>query len=185
MDAITLLKDDHKTVKGLFTKYEALGDRAIKSKQNIADRVIKELSIHAAIEEQVVYPAIRRSVTGGAQLVDHALQEHQEAKEALARLERLSPSDDDFDEVMTDLIEDVRSHMREEEGTIFPRLRDSMGRNELQQMADALKMAKRGAPTHPHPRAPSTPPGNIIAGAAAGVLDRLRDLGREAINRGR
>ncbi|MDQ1374877.1 MAG: hypothetical protein QOJ09_2215 [Actinomycetota bacterium] len=59
MDAITLLKNDHKAVSALFKRFEKLGDRAEKSKREIVDKIIEELSIHAAIEEQLFYPAAR------------------------------------------------------------------------------------------------------------------------------
>jgi len=62
LDAITLLKDDHKTVKGLFKRYEQAGDRAYTTKRKLADSVIRELSIHAAIEEQLFYPTVRSRV---------------------------------------------------------------------------------------------------------------------------
>ena len=62
MDAITLLKADHKTVSGLFKQFDKLGDRAEKSKKELVDKIIEELSIHASIEEQLFYPAARECV---------------------------------------------------------------------------------------------------------------------------
>ncbi|MDQ3977971.1 MAG: hemerythrin domain-containing protein [Actinomycetota bacterium] len=62
MDAITLLKQDHKTVEGLFKKFEKTGPKAHKTRRDLAEKIIKELSVHAAIEEQVFYPAIREAV---------------------------------------------------------------------------------------------------------------------------
>ena len=56
MDAITMLKEDHKTVEQLFKRFEKAGDRAFTEKRKIADQVIEALSKHAAIEEQVFYP---------------------------------------------------------------------------------------------------------------------------------
>jgi hypothetical protein len=50
-------------------------------------------------------------------------------------------------------------------------------------MGDAMRMAKRVAPTHPHPNAPSTPPGNIVAGLAVSVIDKIRDVARDAVRR--
>ena len=59
MDAITLLKDDHKTVEQLFKRFEKAGDQAYVEKREIVDRIIEELSMHAAIEEQLFYPVTR------------------------------------------------------------------------------------------------------------------------------
>src|SRR4051812_26398581 len=58
MDAITLLKSDHKTVEGLFKKFEKAGPSAVKTKQQLVKKIIEELAVHAAIEEQVFYPAV-------------------------------------------------------------------------------------------------------------------------------
>ncbi|MDQ3991951.1 MAG: hemerythrin domain-containing protein, partial [Actinomycetota bacterium] len=67
MDAITLLKDDHRTVEELFKKYESTGTRALKSRRRIVDRIIEELSKHAAIEEQVFYPLAREATEGSTE----------------------------------------------------------------------------------------------------------------------
>ncbi|GAA1392820.1 hypothetical protein GCM10009639_25010 [Kitasatospora putterlickiae] len=61
MDAIVLLKDDHKTVEKLFKEFEKAGDEAYAEKRRIADQVIEELTVHAVIEEQVFYPAAREA----------------------------------------------------------------------------------------------------------------------------
>jgi len=69
----------------------------------------------------------------------------------------------------------VRHHVEEEETELFPKLRASITTAELQEMGGALASAKKLAPTHPHPNAPDTPPGNVAAGAAAAVIDKARD----------
>ena len=61
-DAITLLKDDHKTVERLFKQFEKAGDSAFVEKRRIVDRIIEELSVHASIEEQYFYPVTRATV---------------------------------------------------------------------------------------------------------------------------
>jgi hypothetical protein len=81
--------------------------------------------------------------------------------------------------------------VEEEESELFPELRKSMKRKELEELAQALEKAKQAAPTHPHPRAPDTPPGNLVAGVAAGAVDRAQDTGKTTVrkilgrNRGR
>lgn len=74
MDAIALTKKDHRTVEDLFKRYQKLGPRALKSKQRLVERLTKELSIHAAIEEQLLYPALHRASSDG--MVEEALSEH-------------------------------------------------------------------------------------------------------------
>ncbi len=64
MDAITLLKDDHKAVEALFKRFEKAGDNAFVEKRAMVDKIIEELSIHAAVEEQLFYPVTRATVPG-------------------------------------------------------------------------------------------------------------------------
>jgi hemerythrin superfamily protein len=175
MDAITLLKDDHKTVEQLFKRFEKAGDRAYAEKRNVVDRVTEALSVHAAIEEQLFYPAVRATVPGTEDMALESLEEHHIVKWVLSELEDMDPDDERFDAKVTVLIENVRHHVREEEQEFFPRVRDELGRDALNQLGDAMVEAKKTAPTHPHPRSPDSPPGNVVVGAAAGVADRIGD----------
>src|SRR5689334_8439076 len=76
MDAITLLKDDHRTVEQLFKRFEKAGDRAHAQKRKIVDRIIEELSVHAAIEEQLFYPVARATVPKTEDIALESLEEH-------------------------------------------------------------------------------------------------------------
>src|SRR5579885_2157306 len=111
MDAITLLKADHKTVEQLFKRFEKAGDNARAEKRSIVDRIIEELAVHAAIEEQVVYPVIRATVEGSEDMTLESLEEHHIVKWVLSELEGMSPEDERFDAKVTVLIENVRHHV--------------------------------------------------------------------------
>jgi hypothetical protein len=65
--------------------------------------------------------------------------------------------------------------VQEEENELFPEMRAAVSEDQLRAMGAEIAAAKKMAPTHPHPNAPSTPPGNIVAGAAAAVMDKVRD----------
>jgi hemerythrin superfamily protein len=175
MDAITLLKDDHKTVEQLFRRYEKAGDRAHAEKRNLVDRFTEALSVHAAIEEQLFYPVARATVPGTEDMALESLEEHHIVKWVLAELEDMDPGDERFDAKVTVLIENVRHHVREEEQEFFPRVRDELGRDALNRLGDAMVEARKTAPTRPHPRSPDAPPGNVVVGVAAGVADRIGD----------
>jgi hemerythrin superfamily protein len=185
VDAITLLRDDHKTVEGLFRKFEKLGSRAAKGKRDVVDKMIRELSVHAAIEEQVFYPAVRDVSEEIDETVLESLEEHHIVKWTLSELQDLDPDHERFDPKVKVLIESVRHHVEEEESELFPEVRKAMGRKHLQELGEALKEAKKTAPTRPHPRAPDEPPANLAAGAAASLADRARDAGRRVATRGR
>ena len=97
MDAITLLKDDHKTVERLFKQFEKAGDRALVEKRRIVDRIIEELSVHASIEEQYFYPATRATVPETEDIVLESLEEHHIVKWVLSELDSMDPEDERFD----------------------------------------------------------------------------------------
>ncbi len=174
-DAVSLLTSDHRTVDGLFDSYEGLGADASDRKRELVDEMIRELSVHAAVEEQVLYPFIRDQVPDGAQLADDGLEEHQGAKELLAQLEDMDAADSDFDATVGRLISDVRHHVEEEEGDFFPKLQQAASEEQLFDLGRRLAEAKSSAPTRPHPHAPSSRAGHLVADPAASVVDRARD----------
>ena len=162
MDAITLLKNDHKAVERLFKQFEK-AEKADddETKAKVVDQIIEELSVHAAIEEQVFYPAIREAVPETEDDVLEGLEEHHIVKWTLSELEALTPADERFDPKVTVLIESVRHHVEEEEGELFPDVRKALGRKRLGQIGESLEKAKESAPRRPQPQAPDTPPGNL------------------------
>jgi len=175
MDAITLLKNDHKTVAGLFKRFEKAGDKAYTEKRAIVDKIIEELAVHAAIEEQLFYPVTRATVPDTEDIVLESLEEHHIVKWVLSELDSMDPEDERFDAKVTVLIENVRHHVKEEEEEYFPKVRDELGRSALNDLGEAMAAAKQVAPTHPHPRSPDTPPANLVVGVAAGAVDRVGD----------
>jgi hemerythrin superfamily protein len=175
MDAITLLRNDHRTVEQLFKRFEKAGDGALVEKRQIVDRIVEELSIHATIEEQLFYPVARATVPGTDDIACESLEEHHIVKWVLSELDGMDPAAERFDAKVTVLIENVRHHVEEEEQDFFPKVRNELGRKALGDLGEALENARATAPTHPHPRSPDTPPSNRVVGAIAGVIDRLTD----------
>jgi hemerythrin superfamily protein len=176
IDAVDVIEKDHRTVDGLFTRFEGMRDTGTPGeKRQLVERIVKELSVHAAIEENELYPVIRDEVPGGEAHVNESLQEHQEAKEALAELDRMDGDDPRLDQKVTTLIADVRHHVEEEEGEMLPKLRKSVAKQKLRELGEKLRKAKRTAPTRPHPHAPDEPPASAVAGRMAGLVDRVRD----------
>src|ERR1700716_1732170 len=174
MDALALLKKDHQTVEKLFARFEK------KPSKETADRFVRELSIHAAVEEQLFYPALRKlaqseQLEEAEEEVLEALEEHHVAKWVLSEIEGLDEDDERFEAKCKVLIESVRHHVKEEEGSLFRFARRLFKRDQLTELGKLMQKAKKMAPTHPHPRAPDEPPGNILAGGLAAILDRGRD----------
>src|SRR3954454_17529937 len=114
MDAITLLKNDHKTVEELFKKFEKAGDSAKKAKARLVDKMIEELAVHATIEEMTFYPFVKGVSEELTDDVLESLEEHHIVKWVLSELENLTPEDERYDAKVTVLIENVRHHVEEE-----------------------------------------------------------------------
>jgi len=138
-DAIVLLKTEHKDVEKLFKQFEKLGDGAVKTKRDVVDKIIAALSNHAAIEEQHFYPAVREQAPDIADDVLEGLEEHHIVKWTLSELENLAPDAERFDAKVKVLIESVRHHVEEEEGEMFPKVRDAIGRKELRELGDLME----------------------------------------------
>jgi hemerythrin superfamily protein len=186
VDAIQVVKRDHRVVEQLFKQFERAETAGRPAElKRVVQKLVRELSIHAAVEEQILYPALRRIDAAIEDEVLEALEEHHLVKLTLLELDEMSPEDERYRAKVSVLIESVRHHVEEEEKDLLPRLAKAFAPRDRRELGTLLEEAKKGAPTHPHPGAPDTPPGNLLAGALSALLDRARDALREAANRGR
>ena len=184
MNAISLLKQDHGNVDELFNRFEQAGENAHVEKARLRDKIVEQLSIHAAIEEQFLYPALRAKLGKEADAtVLEALEEHHVAKLSLNELEKLAPAAERFDAKMTVLIESIRHHVEEEEGELFEQLREAFTTEELNDLGEQMEAAKATAPTRPHPFQPDVPPLNLLLGLPVAVLDKAITTGKEVVGR--
>lgn len=139
-DAIKLLTDDHKEVSKLFKEYEQLvkADADDEEKHVLAIRICALLTLHAEIEEEIFYPAAREAIEA-QDLLDEAEVEHASAKDLIAQIEGMHPSDKLFDAKVTVLGEYIEHHVQEEEGEMFPKVKKS----ELDLVAIGQELAAR------------------------------------------
>jgi hemerythrin superfamily protein len=177
-DAIELLMSDHREVEQLFKQFEAAGNDAGVASY-AADKIITELSIHAAVEEQILYPMMRKVDPDQSGLVDHSLDEHQEVKTLLDKVDGKPADDPEIRQIFAQIKSAVEEHVSEEEGKLFPALRSKVKQDELMALGEKMAKAKALAPTHPHPNAPNTPPGNLMLGPVAALADKVRDALRK------
>jgi hemerythrin superfamily protein len=120
-DAIAMLIADHKKVKKLFSEFDKLKDGgSSEDKAAIVEQICNALKIHTELEEEIFYPAVRQAIDDSA-LMDEALVEHAGAKDLITQLEDASPDDDLYDAKVTVLGEQIDHHVKEEEGTMFPK----------------------------------------------------------------
>lgn len=159
IDAIAVLKNDHRTVNDLFKKFEKVGERAFKTRQSLVANMLRELVAHTYIEEQVFYPFARDLSKELNDQILEALEEHHAAKATLAELQEMTASQERFTPKVTVLIESVRHHVKEEEEELFPAVRKASSRRDLIDLVAALAAARRKAPSRAMPTAPDTPQG--------------------------
>ena len=112
-----MLKKDHKKVQELFDQFEAAEDS--RSKVRIVQDTLRELEVHAKLEETLIYPAIRERIEE-EEVMDEALEEHHVAHVLINELKRMKPSDTRYQAKFTVLGESIKHHVKEEEGTMFP-----------------------------------------------------------------
>jgi hemerythrin superfamily protein len=148
-DAIVLLKDDHKQIKKLFRDFEQAGDNAHVRKGQIVTKIIELLTMHTYIENEVMYPEVRKLVPDIEDDILESYEEHHVADVLAMELFAMKPDNDRFDAKTTVLIENVRHHIKEEEEEWFPKVREALGRNDLNELGERMLEAKKKAPHSP------------------------------------
>lgn len=143
-DACTLLDADHRKVKAMFKDYEALtksrAASASQKKRDLANQICMELTVHAQIEEEIFYPALREAIKD-TDLLDEAEVEHASAKDLIAQIQEAAEVDDMFDAKVTVLGEYIDHHVKEERNEIFVKARAAR-KLDLVGMCDLLTARK-------------------------------------------
>merc|ERR1712108_97097 len=168
-NCIDLIINDHEKLKSLHSQYMSTSDT--DKKQELANTLTKELCIHSALEETLIYPVLRDRVPEGKNLAHDAYEEH-------FAVERL------LDELlnMKTMIENLFAHIQHEEGTLLPLLRQYIDPNELVELGGKMESNRPLMPTHPHPNMPKAGVKGMVAGLAAAPLDRAYDAARSAVS---
>lgn len=115
--AMVILRKDHDLVKKLFDEFDEEEDAG--KRKEIADHALRELKVHTAVEEELFYPALRRSMEDDEGLLDEADEEHHAAKVLIAELELMSGREENYRAKFDVLAESVRHHIKEEQGPLF------------------------------------------------------------------
>jgi len=148
-DAIVLLKDDHKKVRQLFREFEAAGDRAVKKKAGLVQEIIQALTEHTYLENEVMYPQVRALLPELDADILESQEEHHVADVLCMELSGMAADSEHFTAKTTVLIENVTHHIEEEEQVWFPQVRDGLSRQQLQEIGEQLKQARKKAPKSP------------------------------------
>ncbi len=126
LDAIKLLTDDHKEVHALFQKYQKLVEQRANGgeRQPLAEQICTMLTVHAALEEEIFYPAARKAEVQ-SDLLDEAEVEHDSVSALIAQIRDMQPNDALYDAKVIVLGEYVDHHVKEEQDEMFPQCRKS------------------------------------------------------------
>ncbi|MEZ0076092.1 hemerythrin domain-containing protein [Planotetraspora sp. GP83] len=176
-DVIDLLLHQHAMIRDLFDEVERA---APERRREPFRRLVRLLAVHETAEEEFVHPYARRKFEGGGAVVADRLKEENEAKRLLSWLERKGPMDPEFAGILDLLRVAVLTHARAEERYEFTQLRAHTTSAERRAMAVAVRAAQALGPTHPHPGVESATR-NLLLGPPVAVLDRARDIIRNAI----
>lgn len=140
MDALELLKQDHKTVKELLDTAKETEDA--KKLRQLFQEIKTELETHTRIEETIFYPAVKKH-DELKDMVIESLEEHKQVKTLLREMTRMSSSNEKYKAKLKVIGDDVEHHAKEEEeGKMFPKVRKTMDRAELEQLGQELEAAK-------------------------------------------
>jgi hemerythrin-like domain-containing protein len=150
-DAIVMLREDHKEIKRVFREFERAKDATPNKQQRLVDKMMKLLTEHTYIENEVMYPRVRELVPDLEDDILESYEEHHVADLLIEELAVLRAGDERFRAKAMVLIENVRHHIDEEENEWFPQVRETLGRKQLQELGAEMKQARKDAPGPPEP----------------------------------
>ncbi|TYB98498.1 hemerythrin domain-containing protein [Micromonospora sp. WP24] len=148
-DAIVLLKEDHKEMRRLFTAFQDAEEGPASRRQKLVGQIIEALTVHTYLENEVMYPEVRRLLPDLEDDILESYEEHHVADVLCAELFAMDAEDEHFTAKTTVLIENVLHHLEEEEQEWFPKVRDQLGRKELQEIGARMIEMRAGAPRKP------------------------------------
>ena len=142
-NATQMIRQDHKKVEGLFKKFEQT--KGAQAKRRLAENAMAELEVHAALEEEIFYPAVKKEVDDGS-MVQEAIEEHQTVKQLISELKGMDEADEEFESQFSQLVENVQHHVEEEENEMLPKAEESsLDLNSLgQQMSQRKREMQSG-----------------------------------------
>lgn len=154
-NAIDMLMDDHKNVRKMFKEFEKMHESASpEEKQELAEQICAELTLHTMVEEQIFYPAVREAIDDD-DLMNEAEVEHASAKDLIEQIQEMAPDDPMYSARVTVLGEYVDHHVQEEEKQMFPKVKKA--KLDLEALAEEIMEMKQshGADMPPARHKPS------------------------------
>ncbi|ADL46991.1 hemerythrin domain-containing protein [Micromonospora aurantiaca (nom. illeg.)] len=148
-DAIVLLKEDHKEIRRLFKAFQEAEEGPASKRGKIVGQILEALTVHTYLENEVMYPEVRKLVPDVEDDVLESYEEHHVADVLCFELFTMDAGDERFNAKTTVLIENVLHHIEEEEQEWFPKVREALGRSPLQEIGQRMLDLRPKAPTTP------------------------------------
>jgi hypothetical protein len=181
-DVFTVLSQDHEEVKRMLAELEkgpslttGASQDQLALRTKMTEQLIIEESKHEALEEMYFWPVVRDHLADGDTLADQAIFQEQEAKEILAKLDKLDAGGAEFEKLLGAFTGAARVHIQFEETAVWPGLRIALNTERAAELGTQIAAGKKTAPTRPHPHAPSSPGVLKTAGPIAAAADKARD----------
>ena len=141
MDAITLLREDHRKLKALLRELEPTTERAVKTRAELFARIKVDLTAHEIVEEEVFYPTLKQHPRA-KEIVLEGYEEHDVVDTLMGELDAMSVEDETWGPKAKVMIENIEHHIEEEEGDMFVKARQVMDRNELRELGEVMAARK-------------------------------------------
>ncbi|MER7334376.1 MULTISPECIES: hemerythrin domain-containing protein [unclassified Micromonospora] len=148
-DAIVLLKEDHKEMRRLFKAFQDAEEGPAAQRQKLVSQILEALTVHTYLENEVMYPEVRKLLPDLEDDILESYEEHHVADVLCAELFAMDADDERFNAKTTVLIENVLHHVEEEEQEWFPKVRDALGRKQLQEIGERMIELRADAPRTP------------------------------------
>lgn len=142
MNAFELLKQDHQKVSGIFEKLEPTTERAVKTREELFEKLRTELEIHAEIEETIFYPVLKQAAET-REIAMEGFEEHKVVKRLLDEMSALSVESEEWTAKLTVLKENVEHHVEEEEGEMFKSARQVLSKEQIEELGARMEAQKK------------------------------------------
>ncbi|MEV5822003.1 hemerythrin domain-containing protein [Micromonospora harpali] len=148
-DAIVVLKEDHKEMRRLFRAFQDAEDGPASQRQKLVGQILEALTVHTYLENEVMYPEVRKLLPDLEDDILESYEEHHVADLLCAELATMDADDTHFNAKTTVLIENVEHHVEEEEQEWFPKVREALGRKQVQEIGERMLALRADAPRSP------------------------------------
>ena len=141
MDAMSLLKEDHRNVKKMLAELESTTERGVKTREDLFTKVKQELVVHEAIEEEIFYPALKEHPKT-KEIALEGYEEHHVVDTVMAEIEGVAYDDEKWRAKFTVMKENLEHHIEEEEGEMFKQAKQVFDGDELAQLGESMMARK-------------------------------------------